>query len=226
MAFILTQGQRRLALSAHVATSVSLLGAVASFLVLALAGLQAHEPQLIRAAYVGMDLLARLAILPLALSALLTGALMARGTPWGFFRHYWVIAKLLLTAFATAVLLAKMPLVATAAALATEPVLRLGALREAGAQLALHSFGGLLVLLVPTILSVYKPRGTTEHGRRTRGVVDRPAVQTVNDPSSVGAVRQVVTIRLKRAQMLGIVGAIFVLHLVILHAIGVGHFSH
>ncbi|MDM4768292.1 hypothetical protein [Pelomonas sp. SE-A7] len=226
MGFILTQGQRRLALTAHVATSVSLLGAVASFLVLAVAGLQAHEPQLMRAAYVGMDLLARLAILPLALAALLTGALMAWGTPWGFFRHYWVIAKLLLTAFAMAVLLAKMPLAATAAALANEPVLRLGALHEAGAQLDFHSISGLLVLLVPTILSIYKPRGMTDHGRRTQGSADRPAVQTVNDNSRAEAEHPVVTIRLNRAQMIGIVGAIFVLHLVILHAIGVGHFGH
>jgi len=29
-----------------------------------------------------------------------------------------------------------------------------------------HAGGGLLVLLVPMILSVYKPRGMTRYGRR------------------------------------------------------------
>lgn len=39
---------------------------------------------------------------------------------------------------------------------------------DAGTQmeLVLHSGGGLLVLLVPAAMSVYKPRGMTRHGQR------------------------------------------------------------
>ena len=58
-----------------------------------------------------MDLTARFVIVPLAFAALLTGLIQSLGTPWGLFRHYWVLTKLLLTVFATVVLLAKMELV-------------------------------------------------------------------------------------------------------------------
>jgi hypothetical protein len=37
-------------------------------------------------------------------------------------------------------------------------------LRAAGNQLAVHAAGGLLILLVPAILSMYKPPGGTRHG--------------------------------------------------------------
>jgi len=33
-------------------------------------------------------------------------------------------------------------------------------------ELVLHSGGGLLVLLVPAAMSVYKPRGMTRYGQR------------------------------------------------------------
>ena len=39
-------------------------------------------------------------------------------------------------------------------------------LREARASMVVHAGGGLLVLLVPTALSVYKPRGVTGYGLR------------------------------------------------------------
>jgi hypothetical protein len=39
-------------------------------------------------------------------------------------------------------------------------------LREARISLVAHAGGGLLVLLVPATLSVYKPRGMTRYGRR------------------------------------------------------------
>ncbi|MDI4635230.1 hypothetical protein J7U46_19360 [Pelomonas sp. V22] len=219
----LTPEQRRLALMVHVATSVGLIGAVACFLALACVGLQTLEPLLLRGCYVAMDLLARLVIVPLALAALLTGALLSWGTHWGFFRHYWVIAKLLLTAFATAVLLAKMPLIATAAALAREPILPIAALREAGMQLAFHAGSGLLVLLLPTALSIYKPRGMTERGRRTQGSALGRATADARDAEPT---RQAITITLRRSQVIGLAGAIFILHLVVLHLLGMGHFGH
>ena len=56
------------------------------------------------------------AIVPLALAALLTGLVMSLGTPWGLFRHYWVLITLGLTILATVVLLLHMPTVSTLAA--------------------------------------------------------------------------------------------------------------
>jgi hypothetical protein len=84
------------------------------------------------------------------------------------FRYYWVLLKLLLTVFATIVLLVKMELIGYAAGLAAETTLSRADLRAAGIQLAVHAAGGLLVLLVPAILSVYKPPGMTQYGWRKK----------------------------------------------------------
>ena len=102
-------------------------------------------------------------IVPLALAALLTGLVMALGTPWGLFRHYWVLITFVLTVFATVILLLHMPTVSSLADVAREADgATLGGL---GGDL-LHAGGGLLVLLVITVLNVYKPRGLTPYGWR------------------------------------------------------------
>jgi hypothetical protein len=59
-----------------------------------------------------------------------------------------------------------MELIGYAARLAAETALSRADLRAAGLQLVVHSAGGLLVLLVPEVLSVYKPWGRTQYGRR------------------------------------------------------------
>lgn len=110
-----------------------------------------------------MEVTARF-VVPLALASLLTGLVQSLGTPWGLFRYYWVLAKLLLTVFATVVLLVKMELVGDAARLTAEATLSRADLRAVGVQLVVHAAGGLLVLLLPAALSVYKPRGMTPYG--------------------------------------------------------------
>ncbi|MEJ1939287.1 hypothetical protein WDZ92_54505, partial [Nostoc sp. NIES-2111] len=71
-----------------------------------------------------------------------------------------------LTTIATIVLLLKMELIDYAARLAAETTLSRGDLRAAGIQLVVHAAGGLLLLLVPAALSVYKPPGMTRYGWR------------------------------------------------------------
>jgi hypothetical protein len=155
---------RKFALTAHVTSSVGLLGAIAAFLALAGAGLTSQDTQIVRAAYLAMEMIARLVIVPLAFAALLTGVVQSLGTPWGLLRHYWVLVKLLLTVFATGVLLLKMGLISYAARLAAETTLARADLRAAGIELVVHAAGGLLILLVPAVLSVYKPQGLTRYG--------------------------------------------------------------
>ena len=121
---------------------------------------------MVRAAYLAMELTARFVIVPLAFAALLTGLIQSLGTPWGLFRHYWVLMKLLLTVFATIVLLLQMERIGHAARLAAETNLSRADLRALGIQLVVHAAGGLLVLFVPAVLSVYKPPGTTRYGKR------------------------------------------------------------
>jgi hypothetical protein len=157
---------RKFALSIHVISSVGLLGAVASFLALAVAGLTSQNDQMVRAAYQAMELIARFVIVALAFASLLTGLIQSVGTPWGLFRHWWVLVKLLLTTFATIVLLMKMELIGYVAGVAAEKTLSSGDLRAARIELVSHAAGGLMVLLVPAILSVYKPPGMTRYGWR------------------------------------------------------------
>jgi hypothetical protein len=150
----------------HVTSSVGLLGAIAAFLALAITGLTSQNAQMVRTAYPAMQLIARLVVVPLAFASLLTGLIQSLGTPWGLFRHYWVLVKLVLTVFAATVLLLKIELIDDAARLATEVAWPHADLRETGMQLAVHAAGGLLVLLVPVVLSIYKPPGTTRYGWR------------------------------------------------------------
>lgn len=164
----MSPGLRKLALTVHVTASVGLLGAIAAFLALSVAGLAGRDPQMVRAAYPAMALIARLVVTPLALAALATGLIQSLGTAWGLFRHYWVLIKLLMTLFATAVLLVKLDLIDQAARLASETILARADLRVVGIQLLVHAAGGLLVLLVPAVLSIYKPQGLTRYGARRR----------------------------------------------------------
>lgn len=47
-------------------------------------------------------------IVPFSVACLLTGLVQSLGTVWGLLRHYWVIAKLLITVAATVLLLVHM----------------------------------------------------------------------------------------------------------------------
>ena len=161
----MTTRLRKLVLTAHIIFSVGWFGAVAAFLALAVAGLTSRDAQMVRTAYAAMELTARWVIVPFAVASLLSGIIQSLGTSWGLFRHYWVLAKLLLTTFATIILLAKMPLIGYAARRAATP-LSGPDLHAAGMQLAIHATGGLLVLLLITALSVYKPWGLTGYGQR------------------------------------------------------------
>lgn len=74
--------------------------------------------------------------------------------------------KLLVTTFATIILVIKTGLISEAAQLAMQTPLLRANLDGLGVQLVLHSAVGLLVLLVPMVLSIYKPRGKTAYGWR------------------------------------------------------------
>jgi hypothetical protein len=151
---------RKLALTAHVIASVGWLGAVVCFLALAVVGLTSQDAQTVRGAYLGMELTGWLVIVPLSLASLLTG------TTWGLFRHYWVLAKLLITVLATIVLLLHMGPIGRVAEGAAETTLSSSDLGGLRIQLVANAGAALLVLLVAATLSVYKPRGRTRYGRR------------------------------------------------------------
>ena len=155
---------RKFALTAHVTASVGWLGAVAGFLALAVVGLTSQDAQTVRGAYLVMEPAAWLVLVPLAFASLLTGIVQSLGTTWGLFRHYWVLFKLLMTVFATIVLLTYMETFSAMAGVAADPSADLALVRNASPTL--HAVLALLVLLVATVLAVYKPRGMTPYGQR------------------------------------------------------------
>ena len=91
---------RKFVLTVHVTSSVGWLGAVA--------GLTSQDVQIVRAAYLAMELTGWFVIVPLSLASLLTGLVQSLGTEWGLFRHYWILVKFLINIFASIVLLLHM----------------------------------------------------------------------------------------------------------------------
>jgi hypothetical protein len=157
-------GPRKLVLAVHIALSVGWVGALAAYIALDMVAATGRDGQSLRTAYLGMDLIARRVIVPLALAALLTGVIVSLGTKWGLFRHYWVLISFVLTGLATVVLLLEMRVITHNATLAALPSTSLDALRGLPSTLP-HSLGGTVVLLVVLVLNVYKPSGMTRYGR-------------------------------------------------------------
>lgn len=149
---IMTPHLRKFALIAHVITSVGWLGAVASFLVLAVVSLTSRDASMVRATYLVMVLTAWWVIVPFAFTGLFTGLVSSLGTPWSLFRYWWVLVKFLINVFAIIVLLRYMQSLSSMPGIAAESVA--------------HSSGALFFLLLATMLSVYKPRGMTRYGWR------------------------------------------------------------
>ncbi|RSM62047.1 DUF2269 domain-containing protein [Actinoplanes sp. ATCC 53533] len=166
---------RKVVLTAHVTTSVGWLGAILAYLAVDITAVTSQDIQTVRGAYATMEVIVTSVIVPLALASVLIGIVNALGTPWGLLRHYWVLAKLLLTAFAAAVLLLETQTVthlATTAATSADPRGLPGTLP--------HSAGGLVLLLIAVTLSVFKPQGVTRYGWRRRNELrrDKRALRT------------------------------------------------
>ena len=160
-------GLRKFALTVHVVSSVGWLGAVVGFLALSVAGVAAEDAQTVRAVYIAMEATGRYVIVPLSLASLLTGLVQALSTPWGLFRHYWVVAKLVVNVFATVVLLLYMQTLDYFAGIAARTPFSDGDLRALRSPSpVLHAAAAVVLLLVAVVLSVYKPRGLTGYGRR------------------------------------------------------------
>jgi len=149
-----------------------------AYVVLNVPALGSSDEATVRAAYLMMEPVAWYAVTPLAVLSLVTGVVQSLGTPWGLLRHYWVLISLSITAFANLVLLLHLPAVSELADRAATPGTDVFAL---GGDL-LHSLGGLLLLLVPLVLNMYKPRGLTRRGWRAQR--QRAAVAASGAPAA------------------------------------------
>jgi hypothetical protein len=138
---------------------------------------------------------------------------MSLGTEWGVFRHYWVVAKLLITVLATILLLVHMQPVGHLARAVAETTLAKGELAGLRLQLVADASAALVALLAATALSVYKPRGMTRYGLRSL------------DPSR--ATNPASAIRASRwAKVLGILALVLALLFVVLHLSSGGLHGH
>ena len=155
---------RKMALTAHVTCAVGWIGAVVVFLALAQIGMTSQDAQTVRGVYLVMEPAAWLVLVPLAFASLISGIVMSLGTIWGVLRHYWVVFKLVITVFATIILMIYMSTFRHMATVAADATIDLDVVRN-GSPL-LHAILALLILLVATVLAVYKPRGVTPYGQR------------------------------------------------------------
>jgi hypothetical protein len=213
----MTPALRKLTITAHVTFSVGWLGAVAAFLVLSIAGLTSHDAQVVRGAYLSMDLISRFIVIPMCFAALATGLLQALGTPWGLFRYYWILVKFGLAIFATFALLvhqfAVMAVAAKRVSGAAAETLFSAELGPLKTELVRAPSLAIVLLLVVTTLGVYKPWGLTRYGRRKQQ--ERRKVQQQPDGETPLAVKIFLTV-------IGVLVLVFV----VLHLTGHGFESH
>jgi hypothetical protein len=154
----------------HIIVAIGALATDAILLTLAITGLAAGDADLIRAAYLTMDLLASVVLIPLALATLLTGILLGWSSSWGIARYYWVLTKLILalTAATAAVFVLRPTLNEAAAAalgvsLADLPSAGIG---QIAARAATSSAVGVSLLTTAALLAFYKPWGRIRLRRR------------------------------------------------------------
>lgn len=149
---------RKAALALHICSSVGWIGAAFAYLALAVAAQVSQQASTVYSAWIAMELIGWAVIVPLGCLAFLTGLLMSLGTSWGLVRHYWVLIALVLTTLALGVLLLHMPTVTQTAELART-------LTEAEAVTLggdiVHPAVGIGILVVVTVLNIFKPRGQT-----------------------------------------------------------------
>lgn len=165
---------RRFALSVHLTCSVGWIGAVLAYVGLGVSAVSSRNSATVRGAWIAMEVVGWYVIVPLAVTSLLTGLVMALGSKWGLFQHYWVLFAFVLTTLATGVLLLHMPDVSSVADTArnADPA----DIDGYGGDL-FHAVLALPVLLVIQVLNLYKPPGMTRYGWRKNNSarLQRPA---------------------------------------------------
>ena len=149
---------RRGLLVAHVAVSVSWLGLTVGLLALGITAFTTGDPATVGAATRAMKIFGDWLVVPVALLALVTGLVLALGTPWGLARHRWVWTKFWLTLITTGLSIFSLrPGIDAAAADGAVDI-----------NLVVAPSVATGTYLFITAISILKPWGLTRRGRRTR----------------------------------------------------------
>lgn len=144
---------RKPLLTAHIAVTVSVLGADMVVLALGISSVRGAEPQTV---YPAMHLVATWLMGPLAFASLATGLLQGLLSKWGLVRYWWVTIKLTIATLLTAVVwFVLVPGLARAADAATGGPAALTDAQRLVYVLGPSASTALLVLSIA--LAVYKP---------------------------------------------------------------------
>ena len=215
----LAPGLRKLTFTTHVTSSVGWLGAVLVFFALAVIGLSSDNEATVRGAYLVMAPAAWFVLVPLAHASLLSGIAISLGTQWGLIGHYWVVLKLLITAFATVILVIYMGTFRQMAGVAADPILDLGLVRNPSPMI--HAILALVLLVIATALGVYKPFGMTPYGSRKQA----ERRQAAGASAFAGSTLSITSAGMTSWPYIAAVIAIVALAFVLLHFAG-GHMRH
>ena len=163
---LLRASYRKAMLLTHILASAGWIGAVAVFLVLAFTGLYSRDAPEMRGVYMSMEAVTTRLIVPLSFLSLVTGVVQALFTPWGLFRHYWILFKFLINLVSLPILLLHIGVIHRVAVAARINELSVSNFREDRVQLVVASLAAFAALFVAMLLSVFKPKGVTGYGRR------------------------------------------------------------
>jgi hypothetical protein len=212
---MMTPALRRLTFTTHITSSVGWVGAVMAFLALAVIGFTSDDEVKVRGAYLLMAPAAWFVLVPLAHASLLSGIVLSLATPWGLFRHYWVVLKLGITVFSTVILLVYMGTFRQMAGVAADPVMDLAAVRNASP--IVHAILALILLLAATVLGIYKPFGMTDYGRRKhkeqRQAVSSTTLASTSNAPDLAAGRTPAWIYVAGAVAIALALLVVILHL-------------
>jgi hypothetical protein len=152
-------------LTSHVIVSVGWLGVVIAKVALKIIAMTTSNPANIGALLFAAGRLS-FAFPPLAILTIVTGVLLSLGTKWGLIQHYWVATKIVLTfgVIITAVQLGTRIPQPTGQPMDDASIL--GITSSPATLLMALTITHLVMLVVATILSTYKPWGKTWFARR------------------------------------------------------------
>jgi hypothetical protein len=166
---------RKLMVFLHVTSSVGWVGAAVSYLGLCVLVVNADSAPAVSALYNAMAASVTYVILPFGVVSFVTGMIVSLGTVWGLFRHYWVIAKLVINLISLVVLIVytqEIGMLVQQAEMARTTA-ELAQVQSPG--IMSHVLAGVVILLAAVWLAIDKPRGQTRAWRRKQGDRRRPA---------------------------------------------------
>lgn len=168
----LPQPLRKAVLVVHVAASVSWLGLSLGLLTLAATAVTTSDPALVRGSYLAAGRFGEVLFAPVSVIAFATGVVLALGTKWGLVRHWWVLAKFVLTLVPLILtflsLRPGLAVLAEAANTMTDADLASFANSADAINMVVAPSVASTMYLSSTILSVTKPWGRTRWGRQPR----------------------------------------------------------